>query len=203
MLDNSYRSAIVTVDVASVSICVLARLANVSAAKVAVGIAIRGELVLHLTNESATLYVTNSVAVVVVLMLSLTNVSAIYNVAGSVASVIKLVLGCSGITALIALDVAITGEYVNALPNGNEINRSGNNSIEIPIASVGKSPTDELVSAPYRSLGFCYRAADLNVDVRNIITVCRIKRNSYKSRLLEPRKITSYSCHTENGNQTK
>ena len=175
MRDNSYCSAVVTGLVAIVIVYVLARLANESAVKVTVGIAIRGEFVIYLTNESAARNVTDRVADVVVLMLGLACESATLDVTGGIASVIEFVLSCSGITALIALGIAITGEYVNALPNGNEINRFRNSSIEIPVASVGKSPTKKLVSAPCGSLRLCYGAADLNVDVRNIITVCRVK----------------------------
>ena len=165
----------VTYGVAYRAVLVLGLAGESATRDVTGGIAIVIELVGGFTGESASQDVTGGIAVVIKLVSDLTGESAALDVTGGIASVIEFVLGCSGITALIAIGVAITDEYVNALPNGNEINRFRNSSIEIPVASVGKSPTKELVSAPCGSLRLCYGAADLNVDVRNIITVCRVK----------------------------
>ena len=160
---------------------------------------------LYLASVAAALDVTGGVARVIVYVLCITNVSAICNVTGGVASVIKLVIGHSCITALIALGVAIAGEYVNALPNGNKINRFGNRSLEIPIASIGKSPTNELVSALCGSFGLRYGISYIHLDVLNVVTVCRIKGNGceFRSFIKTRNKITSCSCQTDNGNQTK
>ena len=167
---GSDSTAEITVDVAVVSVYVNDSycLTYVAVCVAGVGVYVIGRLALKATN----------VALVVAVGIEdvRDRTSEVAYVALGIAGIVEFVSYASYVIASVALGVANIIEEVKAFPRSDKCNilgcRVGTKS---PYATIGKSPTGELVTILYGSRRLTYERADVYSDMAELRAVSSIK----------------------------